>query len=177
MIIALRGTKASGKSHLVRAVMALYPKREEVRVTGRRHPVGYKLFGSGRPLFVPGLYGTGKEGIDTLLNSEEAYRMIWEAYDAGFSVLYEGATIYDGTSRITSMFHSELVAVVIIDHLISSCVLNVRDRGGVIRVETIKTHARKIAKDEAKFISLGYPVYRLNRADSLIKITELLEIT
>ncbi len=176
MIISLRGTQASGKSHIVRSIMSLYPKKEETRLPGRRKPTGYKLHGLGSPLFVPGYYEADVGGTGTLVDMTETYDMIWEAYDAGFSVLYEGSGVYDGTSRLTNMFHSDVTEVVIVDHLISECVMSIKDRGGKIRVETIQKYAKKISADEEIFKARGYSVRRLNRQLALERCKELLEI-
>ncbi len=176
MIVSLRGTQASGKSHIVRSIMSLYPKREEARLPGRRHPTGYKLLGLGSPLFVPGCYDKDGGGTGALLNADEIYGMIWDAYDAGFSVLYEGNGVYDGVSRLTNMFSPDYAEIVIVDHPISECLLTMRDLGKKIRVETVQKFARKIAQDEAKFIEMSYKVSRLNRTSALEKCKSLLAI-
>ena len=73
MIIQVRGTSGSGKSHLVRLVMATFPSRFPVRdnelPTGkkRKHPVGYYMINPPHsPLFVPGHYESPCGGVDTI---------------------------------------------------------------------------------------------------------------
>ncbi len=177
MIIALRGLPASGKSHLVREIMRLYPKKEEVRSSGRRHPVGYKFFGLQAPLFIPGHYdATQSSGTDSLWDIDETYRMIWDAYDAGFSVLYEGKNVGDGISRIANMFAPDHLEIVIIEHPISECVMTVRDLGRKIKVETVQKLDRNQKKDVEKFRAIGYTVHLGDRTESMTTIRTILEI-
>ncbi len=173
MIVSLRGTNASGKSHIARSIMSKFPVKEEVRLTGRRHPVGYRLHGLSAPLFIPGHYGDKDGGTDSLLDTEEVYRLAWEAYDAGYNVLLEGRNTSLGF-KLTNLFDAEQACVVIVDHPLSQCIQDVKNRGGKITVEAIKRFARKIADDETRFLELGYAVHRLSRADAMEKCENIL---
>lgn len=177
MIVSLRGTNASGKTHLVRSIMARFPKKEEVRLTGRRKPVGYRLHGIGAPLFIPGHYEpTGQVGgTDTLMDTEEIYRLIWEAYDTGYNVIFEGRNTSQGL-KLTTLFSKDQAEIVIIDHPLSECIHAIKERGASMTVESIKRIARKIAEDETKFKEWGYIVHRLDRTLALQKCEEILDL-
>lgn len=177
MIVSLRGVNASGKSHIVRRIMSRFPKREDVRLTGRRHPVGYRLHGLEAPLFIPGHYDASGAigGTDSLLDTEEVYRLVWEAYDAGYNVLLEGRNTSLGM-KITSLFDPNQCEIVIVDHPLSECIQSVKNRGASITVETIKRFDRKISDDAAKFVELGYVVHRCNRELAMQKCENLLNL-
>lgn len=181
MIICLRGLNGSGKSHIVREIMKLYPARVEMRVTGQRRAVGYKLSGieTMMRLFIPGYYDPldpSIGGADSLRDVEELYSMIWEAYDAGFSVLYESKGRSDGVSRLTDMFHPGLAQVVVVDHPISECVREVRVRGGKMLVETARRHHSRIKSQGDAIQARGYEVSYLRREEAAEKCKSLLAV-
>lgn len=154
--------------------MASYPKREEVRATGRRHPVGYKLHGLEAPLFVPGHYPADSidGGCDTLPDTDEIFGRIWEAYEAGYSVLFEGRNVSLGL-RLATLFDPAQCEIVVVDHPLSQCIEAIKNRGGRITVETIKRFERKIADDEKKLTDRGYAVHRLSRSAAMEKCRSL----
>lgn len=176
MIISIRGVMASGKSHLVRTIMRLYPEKTEAREVGRRKPVGYKLHGLASPLYVPGLYDDTEGGIasSTIVDMEEAYGLIWSAHEAGYDVLYEGGA--DGVMRLCSVFGADIAHLIYLDHPISECVISIRDRGKAIRVETVKKLDAKMRRDEETFAARGYDVKRLGRDAALTQVRSLLGV-
>jgi thymidylate kinase len=105
MIINVRGTSGSGKSHLVRRIMELYPIKNRIFTEGRKQPVGYWLRRSelqekDRPLFVVGHYETACGGGDTITAGiEEVYRMVRQAIDQGNDVMYEGLIVQNDAAR------------------------------------------------------------------------------
>ena len=184
-VISLRGTHGAGKSHIVREIMSMYDVRKEIRASGRRHPIGYELDSTlipVRPLFVPGHYETSTSGggIDNLGSIDEVYSMIWEHYDLGHNILYEGKSMSDGVSRLTQMFDAHQARVIVIILPIEDCVAAVKaraiDRGDRIKQEVIVRMALKILRDVKDFEKLGYSVSRLNRASALEKVRSLLAI-
>lgn len=180
MIVSLRGTSGSGKTHVVRQIMKLYESREEVRSPGRRHPIGYKLRSSGSSpaLFVPGHYepSTPNGGVDTMKSIEDVYSMIWDAHDAGFNVLYEGKNMSDGVSRVRDMFGADQIVIVLIDHPVEDCVASVRSRGHKISEASIAKTDRKCRADAESFRQLGYDVRILPRVQALTFVSETLAI-
>ncbi len=174
MIISLRGTNGAGKSTIVRTLMKDYPERHEIRMIGRRKPIGYRLSHPGlKDVFVPGHYEIANGGIDTLRDLEEAYDMIEEYDKIGCHVIYEGKNTSDGTARIRR-FTKEQVIVVVITHPVEACIASVRARGHSIREETIHRVSRKVLNDAGELAHEGFSVFRLNRQDALEKCrTEL----
>ncbi len=178
-VIALRGVNGSGKSWIVRAIMSLYPKRTEERGVGVRRPLGYWLDDSPSllPCFVVGYYDpvdTRLGGTSTLSDVSREYELIWQAYDNGYSVLFEGQDRQSGYSRLVNMFHTGIAVSVIVDHALSECVQTIKDLGGRLRVETAQRHERTLRKNAESFAALGYDVHTLRRADALKKINSLL---
>lgn len=98
MIIQLRGTSGSGKSTVVRNIMALYGPRTRVMGKERKQPLGYLLQRSllqkrGAPLAVIGHYETACGGCDTIKTAREVYDAVKSAHENGFDVLFEGLLI------------------------------------------------------------------------------------
>jgi hypothetical protein len=167
MIISLRGTNGAGKSTIVRTIMNDYRDRWELRTTGRRKPVGYRLSTPGQQdLFIPGHYEIANGGIDTLRDLNEAYELITEYDTIGCHVLYEGKNMSDGTQRI-SLFPTERIAVIVVRHPIEGCIASVRARGHSIREESIRRVEQKCLRDAAVLSYNGFRVRGLCREDAL----------
>jgi len=178
-VIALRGVNGSGKSWIVRNVMSRYPKKTEERGVGVRRPLGYWLEDSSEllPCFVVGYYDPidGRlGGTSTLSDVNREYELIWQAYDNGYSVLFEGQDRQAGYSRLVNMFHPGIAVSVIVDHALSECLQIIRDLGGRLRVETAQKHERTLRANAASFAALGYEVSTLRRPDALKKVNSLL---
>lgn len=101
MIIQLRGTSGSGKTTVVRKVMELYAARANVKIPGRRRPLGYVLTHphGGRPLAVLGHYETACGGCDTLPSLDRIIELVRQSHAQGYDVLFEGLLISGETRR------------------------------------------------------------------------------
>lgn len=91
MIINIRGTSGSGKSHLVRSVMDLYGLRTKFFVENRKQPIGYTAHRrtSGRNLSVLGHYETACGGCDTIPSLDQIFSRAMKAHGE-HDVLFEG---------------------------------------------------------------------------------------
>lgn len=179
-VVLLRGTNGAGKSTLVRAIMKMYDECIPMERPGRRRPLGYHCYtnsGSPHQLFIPGHYEIANGGIDTLKDLDEVYDLIWQAYDNGYSVLFEGKNMQDGTVslRATQLFDAEQLAFVHIDTSVDECIYAVRQRGHLIAEKTIRSIAKRIPLVTDGLIMSGYECYSLSREKALAKVKELLQ--
>lgn len=180
MIISLRGANGSGKSTVVRNVMKMYRERDEIRVVGRRKPVGYVLRhveSDTNSLFVPGHYEIANGGIDNLRDLDEAYDLVEKYHQKGYHVLYEGRSLADGTTRLMGRFQQSDVRVVTIDHPVDQCVASVRERGHKLRYETILKSHHKATVSARIFEDSGYAVSTCDRAAALFQCLHILQLT
>lgn len=178
-VIALRGPNGSGKSWIVRSVMSRYPRKTEERGVGVRRPLGYWLDDSPdlESCFVVGYYDPVDSrvgGTSTLSDVSREYDLIWQAYDNGYSVLFEGQDRQSGYSRLVNMFHPGIAVSVVIDHALSDCVQTIKDLGGRLRVETAQRHERLLRANANSFAAQGYEVSTLRRPEALKKVNSLL---
>ncbi len=104
VVVNLRGTAGSGKTELVRRVLAEYgwPAGggvEPLRREGRSRPLGYRLVhpAGGNPLLVIGQYGGTRGGCDTIGKGdgglEGVFRIAGDFAAAGCDVLLEGLVL------------------------------------------------------------------------------------
>lgn len=154
MIISLRGTSGSGKSHLVRTVSGLYSRHRDVYVSGRVKPL-YTLHGrnkSGRVLVTPGHYLIKNGGVDTLPSLDEAYRIARWASSCGHDVLMEGKNMSDGTRHVAELTRDRHDArVVMINTSVEECIAAIRQRGHSISETSVRRTAAKVTRDFDRF--------------------------
>jgi energy-coupling factor transporter ATP-binding protein EcfA2 len=154
MIISLRGTSGSGKSHLVRRITGLYGQHRDVFTEGRKKPL-YTLHGRnelGKCLVTPGHYLIANGGMDTLPSLDEAYRIARWAERQGHDVLMEGKNMSDGTKHVNALVAEKFdVRVVVLNTDIANCVRAVKARGHDISQKSIEKTAAKVQRDITSF--------------------------
>ena len=133
MILNVRGTSGSGKSTLIRAVMALYSQKLNIKIEGRKQPIGYVLnYGAGtrvQPLALVGHYETDCGGCDTIANMDEIYDNVRKAHTAGMDVLYEGLLISADANRVIALHTDGLpVRVIALNTPLDVCLDSVNHR-------------------------------------------------
>lgn len=130
MIINIRGTSGSGKSHLARRIMDLYPSRTKVRVEGRRQPIGYICHREdGKDLAVLGHYETACGGCDTISKMEEIFELVRTSHLADMDVLFEGLLISADVNRTAALHEEGLpLRVVALDLPLEVCLESVNSR-------------------------------------------------
>ena len=121
MIINVRGTSGSGKSTVVRAIMALAPARDtiymkksieirpkptkktpnpEARVYARKLPLFYRMkWPNGQIVSIPGHYETACGGCDTLPTYDILFEIIRSEHAAGHDILFEGVLVAHDKKR------------------------------------------------------------------------------
>lgn len=174
MIISLRGTSGSGKSHLVREVVSRYERHRKVCVVGRRQPY-YVLHGRnrrGQCLVVPGHYEIANGGVDTLRTLDEAYAIARWAANCRHDVLMEGKNMSDGVYHLEGLMEFGLdCRVVHVNVPIEECVAAVRERGHKISEASIIRTDAKVRRDMERFTC---KIFSGNRDECLAKVLEWL---
>ena len=154
MIISLRGTSGSGKSHLVRSVTSRYERHREWHKDGRLKPyyVTHGRSATGRVLVVPGHYEIANGGIDTIKTLDEAYSIVRWAARQDFDVLMEGKNMSDGVGHIHGLMCEKFdCRVVHLDVPVEQCIESVRERGHNIAEHSIRKTDAKVRRDMEKF--------------------------
>lgn len=113
MIYAIIGTSGSGKSTIVRNIMARYPRKIEIRAEGRRQPL-YYLLGDNDPalhfdgttydgarLAVLGHYETACGGADTIHGMDAIFNLAKALSNP--AVLFEGVLLYSAPARFIAL--------------------------------------------------------------------------
>ena len=132
VIINPSGTSGSGKTELVRRIMALYGTRmgsdvEPVYREGRERPICYRLHHplSGRPLAVLGHYEVTSSGCDTISGVDEAFRLASEHASRGHDVLFEGLAISREFDRSAVLAQERGLHILHLGTPLDECIRNV----------------------------------------------------
>jgi len=111
MIVSLRGTHGSGKSHIVRQILQRYNAQPE-RTDKKGRPVNYVMqLANGSSLYVVGCYVNACGGCDSIQPYSEIWPRIERFADLGH-VLFEGALVsssYGNIGRATERYGDECV--------------------------------------------------------------------
>ena len=98
-IINIRGSHGSGKSWVVRQVMATLPEPDTALFPDGKHIEGYRW--SAPPLFVVGKYvpGVSTGGCDTIKEMDDIERIVITEANVEQHVLFEGIRVNGGHDR------------------------------------------------------------------------------
>ena len=143
VIVNPRGTSGSGKTELVRRLLADYGwgrdgHGEPIRRAGRARPMGYRLRHprGGRPLAVLGHYEATCGGCDTIRATDgglgEAFRLAAEHASGSHDVLLEGLLLSGEHQLSTDLARAHELHVLRLSTPLDRCVRNVvaRRRAG-----------------------------------------------
>jgi thiamine pyrophosphate-dependent acetolactate synthase large subunit-like protein len=129
MIINIRGTSGTGKSTIVRAIMAHYDTRMKVRVEGRKQPLGYICHKHNHPsLAVVGHYETACGGCDTISPLDRIYELVEQSAQRNYDVLYEGLLISAEVNRAVDLASRHDLVVMHLDVPLDVCVDSINQR-------------------------------------------------
>lgn len=146
--INVRGTGGSGKSTLVRNIMARYPQKQACFIPGRRQPISYLLSRPGVPdLRVIGHYETACGGCDTVTSPDVVYTFVNDAVRAGEHVLFEGIIIGDDVTRAVDLKKVTDLYVIALNTPLEVCIAGIQARRDA-RGET-KPLSEKNTRDRA----------------------------
>jgi hypothetical protein len=128
MIISIRGTSGSGKTHLAREVMAQYDIQTPDYISGRKRPIFYALRrkGSRKTLYALGSYETACGGCDTIKTADEVYGLIHRLSQHGH-VLFEGLLLSTEVNRALALPKGGALHV-FIDLPVEKCLEQVNSR-------------------------------------------------
>lgn len=182
MIINIAGTSGSGKSTIVRSLMAMCTS-EPVTVEGRKTPIGYDLaLPGGSRVRVLGAYEAPTGGCDTIKDAVLNYRLVTEWHRTGLHVVYEGLFVMNHTRGLALArdVGVENVTVILLATTLDQCKAGVNARRAVEgkpplqkwdNTEGNHTRARNYA---TKMQRTGVRVLTLERDLVLPRILELL---
>ena len=114
MIVNIRGTHGSGKSTVVKSIMALADTIIEVpNLHKPKKPLGYFVtMRGGRSLYVVGSYETACGGCDAIQPYADIWPRVENAAERGWDVLFEGALVsssYGEIGRSSEKFGEDFV--------------------------------------------------------------------
>ena len=129
VIVNPRGTSGSGKTELVRRILALYERdggRERLYRERRARPICYRLRHplGGRPLVVLGHYEVTSGGCDTIGGLNEVFRLAGEHASNGHDVLFEGLMVSGEHQRSARLARTHGLHVLRLSTPLEQCVRN-----------------------------------------------------
>ena len=199
MIINIRGTNGSGKTHLVRDLLgedpffpvdlAQYPsptKKNPDRVKwveGWGHPGGFLAIGS---------YERGCGGMDTIPNFALQQNAIWRAHtwegmagDPPKHVLCEGvlcSTVFGSWYDFFNQFDRSEVLIAYLDTPLELCLKRIRERQKAsgraereINTDLVANKMRTIQSTRKKFGRAGFQTVTLNHNHAATNLREILQ--
>lgn len=128
--VNIRGTSGTGKSHLVKKIMNLYPKHIPQYTKGRKRPIGYICERpDGPPLYVVGHYEQPCGGCDTIIGLEAIYEEVFFAVkDLEMDTIFEGLIVCSDVVRCISLKEHSRLLVIELDTPLDECIQNLQDR-------------------------------------------------
>jgi hypothetical protein len=182
MVINIRGTSGSGKSHLIREVMERCTDREAHVVEGRRRPLYYTMTQpTSNRLAVVGHYETPCGGCDTIPSLDRIYQVVWECNDKGWDVLYEGLLISAEVNRVVELAKHADVAVIGLDVPLQTCIDSVNKRRWAknpekpgVNPKNTEAKWKQTRRALERIGDAGIPAFYLSREAALNKVCELL---
>lgn len=189
MIINIRGTSGSGKTHLVREVMSRYQgSKMRVREDGRKQPIGYLLQRPGeiKGLAVIGHYETVCGGCDTIAKMERIFELVRFSASHGHDVIFEGLLISADVNRHVTLYEWARgedipMEVVALTTPLQLCLDSVNARRRAknpdkpdVNPKNTESKHRGVAKSLERLRAAGVPVFEGDRDEALTHIVEVL---
>ena len=154
VIINIRGTSGSGKSHLARRVLHLYPSRLANYVAGRNWPLSYVCTApERRALFVLGNYEAEWGGGADTVSRELGFKELAEAAKIGCNLFWEGVIFSDEVPKTIELSRIAETHIIQLNTPVEQCLADIRARreraGNVKELSTKNTVERISAIDRA----------------------------
>lgn len=189
MIINVRGTSGSGKSHLVREVMKLYDGQMLKYVDGRKQPLYYELRKEGRrDLLVPGHYESPCGGCDTISKVESVFNLVRMGDEGGYDVLFEGLLLSADSKHLGALVaEGREVQVIALETTLQECLAAVQarrdaraaargERGKPLNPRNTEQKWKQVRASVGKLREKGIPTAILSREDAFLRVRELLGV-
>lgn len=179
IIISVRGTSGSGKTHLAKRVMDLdFCSRFPIEEPGQRQEVGYLC---GEHLRVLGRYNVASGDADRITPRQLAFDLI-ERWATKGDVFYEGLLIANEVTRTVVLHRTHPTHVVFLDTPLDQSLAAINARRAlrgvtepVSRKKTEEKHA-ELGRVRQRLRQAGVPTYHLDREAAFLKVRELLQV-
>lgn len=189
-IINIRGTSGSGKSHLIREVMKLYPMKSAYKIEGRKQPIGYLLSRpDGRRLNVIGHYETACGGCDTITKMDDIFNYVRMGAAAGNDVIFEGLLISADVNRTHALMKEfqfpkpDDMHVIALDTPLDVCIDSINQRRWTkdptkppVATKNTTSKHRGVQLCMKRLAEAGTPGEIHSRETALVRIRELLDV-
>jgi energy-coupling factor transporter ATP-binding protein EcfA2 len=183
MIINIRGTSGSGKSTIVKKLMALYNTREPQMLNGRRHPISYHCELPNHVLVAIGHYESNSGGCDSLPDLDTAFNLIKVAYACKMDSVFEGVMVSGEYKRCLELYKSGYpIHVIRLTTPLQVCLDAIQQRRAAKGTTSEFNPARTIRRDgevtrmTRRLQESGVPTYFLDRDAAVTKCRELLNV-
>lgn len=188
MIIQIRGTSGSGKSTIVRDVLAMGHQKVRFTRQGRRQPVGYLAVWEGTPqepgrkVAIPGHYETACGGCDTLPSYDDTFALVRQGRSMTDRVLFEGLLVAEEVKRTVELHNSypgELVVIQLTTD-VETCLESIRARRAArgdtrpLKEDNTRNRVKTIEKACEKLREAGVRVIQADRDEAKRLVLELL---
>lgn len=181
MIISVRGTSGSGKTHLARRLMSILPAPTPLMSEGRGRPLALDC---GQVRFM-GDYGVQQGGADTVRDPrEQVFRLIDQWASGGYHVFYEGLMASNEVTRTLEMGRRHPTHVIFLTTPLDQCVEAINARRvvrGVDEPVSIKKTAEKyeeLVRVRSRLRAAGIvQVHALDREAAFAHVCGLLGFT
>lgn len=181
MIISLRGTNSSGKTTVVRNLLAKFEPKPIYGMVGPRKPEAYELVRKrGKPIYVLGPYDdTPTSGVDVISTAGlDCVTELCEKYRPKGHVIMEGILVssnFGSVGEYLVQYKSELI-IAILDTSLEQCVEALKKRqilagSGPAEVKHIGAHYKRIhGSTRKRFEEYGVRVEMVSRENGAEKI-------
>lgn len=193
MIIQVAGTSGSGKSHLMRSVIAHFEGKTlgmlptKHQVPGRSSPLSY-LYPTkeqlGRDTLIMGAYETPTGGCDTINDVSQIFARVKAYHDKRCHVLFEGLFCMNQTrgpqlaEEVGKDYH-----ILQLTTPLAQCMASINERraergaGELANKKNTEDNYRRATNFCLRMRDAGARVHRVSRDEALDKIWELLGVS
>lgn len=179
MILSIRGTSGSGKTHLARLLLrspGIYGPPVPHHVERRKQPYFYirPHLNGGRDLVVLGHYESATGGVDTISGNDIPFELVREHYAKDRDVFMEGLLLSAEQHRTAKLHEDGLpVRLFYLNTSLEDCLQSVRDRRAArgntspLNPETTASRHRAIRTHPDRFRAKGLHVTVGTRQDAV----------
>lgn len=129
-IVQVCGTSGSGKTHLVRRIMAECKGKQPFFDGDRGRPMGYDMMLGKQPVRVLGSYENQQGGCDTIPTLDLTFNLVKQSWAEGRTVIFEGLLVSKNFGRGLEIFRMAGRSMVIVglNTSLEQCYQSIYDR-------------------------------------------------